>query len=171
MESKKKWEQWEPLKKEIKEYWTAYGGGRDFGRSPYLVLSVLFALGICFFKSDEWEWYNQSLSILPNLIGFSLGGYAVMLAFGDRRFQDAVRGKGSGGTPSPYLKISATMAHFVLVQIITLLLSVCCASGELTNPVLNFFGTVLFVYSILLGISATFSIFFMSRMYDRLPKE
>ncbi|WP_156939580.1 hypothetical protein [Desulfocurvus vexinensis] len=171
MGNNKKLDQWESLKTEVKSYWSAYGGVKDFVESPYLVLSVLFALLVCFFRSNEWVWYNQALSVLPDLIGFSLGGYAVMLAFGDRRFQDAVRGKCSDGTSSPYLRISATMAHFVLVQIITLLFSVCCSSANLANPVLNFLGTLMFIYSILLGISATLSIFFMSRMYDNLPKK
>jgi hypothetical protein len=160
--------QYSALWKELREYWKAYGGWGALCTSPYLWASYALSLLTQLSKDGDWIWYVSSISILPNLVGFSLGGYAVMLAFGDRRFQDAVRGKRKNKDTSPYLRISASMNHFVVMQLIALIYALISSSLELKNGAYAFIGIWLLVYALVLGVSATLSIFFMSRMYDRI---
>ncbi|MHC1753808.1 hypothetical protein [Humidesulfovibrio sp.] len=161
--------------------WRAYGGLKGFLCSPYLWSSAVATVVIHYFAVENWKWYTTSLAVLPNLLGFSLGGYAVLLAFGDGRFLDALRGPEPDEQYSPYLQASASLAWFVLAQILSLIVSVFFeftvssprpGSGWETLQNFGFFlGCWLFIYAVFLGLAATFSIFFLSRMYDLLPKE
>jgi hypothetical protein len=154
----------------IKALWEVYGGHKVFLRSPYLWFSSILALLLLTTANHKWIWYEKALTIIPNLIGFSLGGYAVMLAFGDKQFLNILRGPGDDDEFSPYLKASASLAWFVVIQIITLLVSVVFDTLQVKSCFMNYFGCWLFIYSIVLGLAATLNIFFLSKMYDAMPQ-
>lgn len=158
------------LDKEISHYWEAYGGLRAIRRSPYLWLAFAITLWTQSL-APNWKWHATAISVLPNLLGFSLGGYAMMLALGNSKFQDTIRGEDPPGETSPYMKISATMAHFVLIQLASLIYSIIYESIEIQNLAFSAIGCWLLHYALLLGIAATMSIFFLSRMYDKHPKK
>lgn len=161
--------------------WQAYGGLKGLLCSPYFWSSAAATVVIQCFAVENWKWYTTSLAVLPNLLGFSLGGYAVLLAFGDGRFLDAMRGPEPDEEYSPYLQASASLAWFVLAQILALIVSVFFeftvstprpgSAWETLQGVGFFLGCWLFVYSMFLSLAATLSIFFLSRMYDLLPKD
>jgi hypothetical protein len=169
------------LVENIGHLWRAYGGLKGFLCSPYLWSSAAATVVVYYFAVENWKWYTTSIAVLPNLLGFSLGGYAVLLAFGDGRFLDALRGPEPDEQYSPYLQASASLAWFVLAQILSLIVSFFFeftassprpGSGWETLQNLGFFlGCWLFIYAVFLGLAATLSIFFLSRMYDLLPKE
>ena len=152
------------------QYWAAYGGSSAFFCSPYLWVAFIIAIYIAKFSKNDWTWSSAAVSVLPNMLGFTLGGYAVMLAFGDRRFQNAVRGPNEDGTASPYLFMSASLLHFILFQILGLIVAILCQAIDV-NCFVSFIGCWIFIYSILLAIAASFSIFFFSRMYDVMPED
>lgn len=161
--------------------WRAYGGSTGFFCSPYLWASCAGTVIIRYFAVENWKWYTTSLAVLPNLLGFSLGGYAVLLAFGDGRFLDALRGPEPDGTDSPYIKASASLAWFVLAQVLALIVSIFFeftvsspepgSTWEALQNLGFFLGCWLFLYAIFLSLASTLSIFFLSRMYDLLPPE
>lgn len=165
----------------LRHLWLAYGGWKGFLGSPYLLASFVATLAINYFRAEGWLWYKTCLGIHPNLLGFSLGGYVVLLAFGDGRFLDALRGPEPDGGHSPYLKTSASLAWFVLSQIFAIIVALFFEATTMpTRPggfldcwqqVGMFLGCWLFIYSLLLSIAATLAIFFLSRMYDLLPPE
>jgi len=157
--------QWRSFTKELSIYWKAYGGTQKLIRSPYLLLSVPITIVIHAASSENWLWYTTALSVIPNIIGFTLGGYSIMLAVGDSRFRNDISRNG-GCTHSPFITISASIAHFILLQIITLLLAIIYCSIGITGGFLNFLGLAVFIYSILLCVSATLTIFFLSRMFN-----
>src|SRR5205814_6637527 len=72
---------WSGTHETLLKYWRVYGGSRALFRSPAFLLSVLLST-ICY---PLWWSANSSaplvLSVVPNLLGFSIGAMAVVLAF------------------------------------------------------------------------------------------
>lgn len=181
------------LFKIIDMYWSIYGGWRAAITSPYLHLSIVLAL----MSAQIWlshGWWERPLSVLPSVLGFSLGGYAIWLALGDQSFRRIIIGRKaikegkvtySELKNSPYMGVSATFAHFVVVQLVTLLYAAVGASlyfvpkegGFLywlssfewffyLKMVGAFIGYWLFIYSLLVALAATFAIFRVTSWHD-----
>src|SRR5689334_11556352 len=87
----------------VNRYWSAYGRFRAFLFSPYLHLSV----GILFVTYGVWtrdSWWSFVISIVPNMLGFSLGALAIILGFGNDRFLTTISGQRPGEPgESPYV--------------------------------------------------------------------
>ncbi|OOF80248.1 hypothetical protein [Rodentibacter caecimuris] len=101
-------------------YWNIYGGVRALFTSPYLHIAILLLV----LTHHQWlqrGWWEQSLTILPNLLGFSLGGFAIFLGLGDEQFRAILAEKSSGETNSTYTLVSATFVHFIFVQCLAII--------------------------------------------------
>ncbi len=168
----------------ITRYWVIYGGHAAVMRSPFFHLSFVLLL----FTMDTWKsssWWNDVISIVPNLLGFTLGGFAIFLGFGDEKFKGEIAGKDSAedDKDSPYLSVSSTFLHFVFVQIVALLWALV-AKGlhfSFSNPEIravadslkllwllgDILGYWLFLYGICLGAAAGIAIFRVATWYDR----
>ena len=104
----------------LSRYWRAYGGITALFKSPYLWLSVVITI----FLFPHWskpEWWDDVLSIMPNLLGFSLGGYAMWIAIGDDDFRKLISGEDEDGKPSPYMEVNAAFVHFVVLQMLSMI--------------------------------------------------
>lgn len=165
---------WRMLRYELCLVYKAYGGRKNFLHSPYLQIACILALLVTSFGylcQEDWKWYEMPLSALPDIVGFSLAAYAIVLTFGSVKFQDAIRGSEEKNKFSPYIKLSAGLAHFVLAQIIALIFAAVGEAADASFFLIAFIGTWLFLYSLCLGVASTLSVFFLSRMYDGMPKE
>ena len=172
------------------DYWAVYGGWRAILKSPY----VLIALALTIIMSGLWtkeNWWDNPLSVLPNLVGFTLSGVAVLTGWSNNRFVSKLMGRSKEGKEGPFVSVVATFTHFLLVQIIALLLALIAKSRPLANipdewwawstthlPILSdvrmvlghvfwFFSFAVFVYAILLTAAATVGIFWFARWSDR----
>jgi len=167
----------------FKRYWDAYGRLPALLKSPYLYLAFLVS-GSAFSLWTKPGWWDLPLGILPNLIGFTLGGYAVWLSFGDIKFR-AWLCKDRGRGTSIFMKANAAFVHFICVQIFSLIYAVVAKSLPLFHlayllnkqkdpsalpfwsfylvPIIikigSFIGFCLFIYSILCGLAATMAVF------------
>lgn len=168
---KSKFTPWCALYEVCKNLLHCYGGWNAFTWSPFLWIGFLFALLLSPCHSHCWIWYEKAIGILPNLLGFSLGGYAVMLAFGDKKFLDIIRGKSKDELFSPYMGVSASLAFFIIIQSLALVAALAYERFHVRLWVLNFLGCWLFVYSLLLGLAATLRIFSLSDLYDEMPHD
>lgn len=162
-------------------YWNAYGGWAAFIRSPYLYISI-FLLLLTYHYWSTGEWWDQVLTVLPSVLGFTLGGFAVFLGFGDSDFKAAIAGQDEGEEePSPYMSVCATFLHFILVQVVALIFAVCAKSLHFPTPdfllpvqsvimsVGIFFyalGYWLFLYGLCIAAAAALGIFTISGWYD-----
>jgi hypothetical protein len=54
-------------------------------------------------------------------LGFSLGGYALLVAVGDENFRALISGEDEDGEPSPYMEVNAAFVHFILMQLLSLI--------------------------------------------------
>lgn len=173
----------------LRDYWHAYGGWAAFINSRYVHASLL-TNAVLFHLWTNAGWWDLVLSTLPNLLGFTLGGYAILVGSGDERFGSLLRRAKAGQTEakvSIYLSASATFAHFILVQLSALLLALV-AKGlyfsigiegwvEKTISSPNAFWTTLailrcaiwfafhwvFIYALTLALAASFAIFKLTR--------
>jgi hypothetical protein len=65
------------------------------------------------------------ISVLPNLLGFTLGGFAIFVSFGDARFIASLAAEADDtAQPSVYREFCATFVHFILVQVVALILAI-----------------------------------------------
>src|SRR6185295_12041303 len=60
-------------------YWQAYGGWRALFRSLYLHVAIIITC-LLWGRWTMAGWWEMPLAVLPNIIGFSVGGYALLLS-------------------------------------------------------------------------------------------
>src|SRR5882757_9558582 len=101
-------------------YWRLYGGARALYLSPYFHISVFVAL-VCYpLWSSGNDWAALALGSIPNLLGFSVGAFAIILSFGQislNLLKNPIEAK------SRYLGVVASFVHFIIVQSLTLLVA------------------------------------------------
>ncbi len=158
--------------------WRSSGGFRAFFRSfDFWLAFLVCVLAAPFWLTDRWP--NQVISVLPNLLGFTLGGFAIFLGFGSDEFKGAIAQ--SDESTSPYLSVSAAFITFVAFQLAALLWALVAnalyfeAPGFLapfareiewasyTGGAVGYF---LFAYSLALVLRAAVRIFRLSRWYN-----
>lgn len=170
-------------------YWRAYGGFKSLLRSVYLHLAIVLCLltaytwhaPVCSTQGACSYWWDYSLSILPNLLGFTLGGFAIFIGFGDERFHQALaQGDPDSPKETMYVRLCATFVHFILVQITALIFAVLTKSLwfywpfldkyrsyiNLLNGIVGLIGFGLFLYSLTLVLAATMHVFRIASMYQ-----
>lgn len=163
----------------FKLYWAAYGGAGALLRSPYLHAAWLLLV----LTGPTWIaplWWDQCLSVLPNLLGFTLGGFAIFIGFGDEKFR-ALLAEDDGKPGNAYVELCATFVHFIVVQALALLAAVIAKAWwfyapwlEPVRPVLptlNILGGAvgygLFLYALTSVIAATMHIFRIADLYAK----
>ncbi len=154
----------------LKYYWSLYGGWRALVRSPYLHIAILLSLSsVPLWWPDKIDspWYGLVIDVIPNLLGFSLGGYAILLAFGNENFLGRICGKDPDGTPSPYLKINSTFVHFILIQILSLANALVANAWSLHRGWCAILGLALFYYAVLSSFAAALAVFKLADWFDR----
>lgn len=164
-------------------YWHAYGGWRAVFSSPFFWFSaLLLPLTHRYWYFDLW--WEQTLSVMPNLLGFTLGGFAVFLGFGDEKFKSLIAGSDDGAPnqPSPYIEVCSAFLHFVLIQVVALVAAIIGRAtnfdlagnleviGAVVEPVrwiFDMLGYWLFLYGICLAAAAAIAIFRVAFWFDR----
>lgn len=160
-------------------YWRAYGGWRAVLRSPYFHAAlVLLALTV-----QTWTgtlWWDTVISALPNLLGFTLAGFAIFIGFGDEKFRALLAEPDDNETrPTIYVALCATFVHFIVVQILALIYAMVAKSWwfyaewmtplhiylPIANAVAGAIGFGLFLYALTSVLAATMHVFRIASMY------
>lgn len=179
------WSQYRSVAQIVRAYWATYGGVRAVATSPYAHTSLLLTV----ITWPSWSapgWWDQPMTVLPNMLGFTLGGYAMLMAFGDEKFKSFLTGPKRG--ESPYSGISSTFLHFLVLQGIALLCAVVAKARPFSGfPFIDrllssypavgamryYFtqtiwgvGFFLFIYAIISAVAASFAVFRVSQWYE-----
>lgn len=164
----------------VARYWRAYGGSRSLFSSRYLLLALVI-LPLTWGTWSKELWWETVIGVLPNLLGFTLGGFAIFIGFGDERFKQTLAApEDDPGAPSVYLEFSATFVHFILVQVIALLLAVAAKGMNFgvawpaciaklipaANLVLGGVSYLCFLYALTSVLAVTFHVFRIASMYE-----
>lgn len=167
------------VKKIFRRYWEAYGGKSALLSSPYLHLAA-FLLVLTFHYWSTEKWWEQGLLVLPNLLGFSLGGFAMFLGFGDEKFRILLAESNDDRSPSAYMKLCSSFVHFILIQFLALICAILARAFDfyfpwpeglrqvITTGTYLFSGTgyLLFLYSITSMLAATMTVFRTCSWYE-----
>lgn len=144
----------------ISLYWEYYGGWSALISSPYLHASILITILLCWpaWACGKGPWYDISCSALPNLLGLSLAGYAILMSLGSDKFLKLIAGKFGDNKPSPFMEANGAFVHFVVVQVLALVVGFVGKIAERQTGAIAFFGVLLFVYSLSLGMASAFAV-------------
>ena len=156
-------------------YWRSYGGSKALILSPYLHCSIIFSLFAypIWFSSerDNEFWYELTLSTLPDILGFTLGGFALLLAFGDDKFRKLLSGNSDDGSVSPFMGVSAAFTHFILVQIFAIILAILGYTWNFKYGLFAWFGFTALIYSLMTAIAATLAILRYAGWFDKFTSK
>ena len=98
--------QWKGLLEIIHRYWHHYGGRTVLYTSPYVHISLFFTVCTIPFWLYK-EWWSHSLAIIPSILGFTLGGFAVFLGYGSDKFR-SIMAVEDENCYSPYMEVVST---------------------------------------------------------------
>lgn len=169
----------------ISTYWRCYGGFSSIFKSFYFWGALILTI-ILYPVWSAYGWWEIPLSLLPNMLGFSFGGFAIWMAMGDDEFRNAISGE-NDGTPSPYMEVNATFVHFLMLQSVSLILAImakCYApllhdslriidALKMTYSMIDFLKIIssglsyfIFTYALFSMIAMVLAIFRISTWYD-----
>lgn len=149
---------------EISGYWNAYGGLKAIIQSRWMWLSVLLTVGLYRLWLLQ-DWSSLALGILPSLLGFSIGAMAIIFALPSTALFKFIAWEGK----SYYIEIAARFVHFVLTQLIAILLALFAHTYHFN--ILNCIGFLSFVYALSTGAATVFSLFGMAQLYNQQAAE
>lgn len=173
-------------------YWSDYGKAAALVKSPYLWCSLFFTAAL-FPRWTHEGWWEDVLTVIPSILGFSLAAYAMVIAFGNERFVKILATpmvEATSVKPSVYATTGAAFVHFILVQMLALGMAMLCKAWYVPLPpvmikalsamgiskstfitathVFWFSGFLVFIYAIGCGIAATMRVFRLSRWFAAL---
>lgn len=146
---------------ELSGYWRTYGKFSAILRSPWLWLALVLTL-ICMPLWRCQDWTSSALGVLPNLLGFSIGAMAIVLAFPSVRMFSLLAERGR--EDSFYIDLASKFVHFVFVEVIAIALSLVAKAWN--SGLFNFLGFWAFSYAITTGAATALSLFGVAQLYN-----
>lgn len=136
-------------------YWKVYGGVTQIFLSPYFLgAGLLWAFLAPFWRNVEdgrFPWLEYSISIVPSMLGFSIGAIAILMAFSNEKFLKLIRQNGS--EDSYLINVFVAFFHFILVQFFTIAITLVALTYQIV-----FFSSLAFFsfsYALACGIAAS----------------
>lgn len=146
---------------ELRGYWAAYGGWRSIVRSPVVWLAIIFTM-VCAPLWIDGRWADLTISTIPSLLGFSLGAMAIILAFPSsplfRLFTE------NGRRDSYYLDLSSKFAHFIIIQVIAILIAF--VGKAYSNFLVSMFGFFMLSYAVGSAALAALALFGVAQIHN-----
>lgn len=143
-----------PAIKVFRLYWRLYGRLPALLKSPYVYLAIV----LTYFCTPLWmipsagaqrAWPQIAVDIIPSMLGFSMGGMAIVLAFSSTQtFKVLTEG---GADDSAFLQMIGNFFHFILVQTIAIIMALL--GNGYQNEVLSAFGFFMFAYAVLVAVA------------------
>jgi len=143
---------YEELARSYRLYCKLYGGWTALFTSPYFHAALLLTAALYpVWNGDDGAkiWAAAAQNILPNLMGFSIAGMAVFLAFSHPETMNAIT---EDGEPESYFVTTvAGFFHFIFVQTIAMMLGF--VGAFVTSNYLSAFGVFFLSYAMLVGLA------------------
>lgn len=102
-----------------------YGGWKKLFISKYFLTACLLLIP----THSLWSkagWWDTIFSIVPNLLGFTIGAFSLTIAFGDEKFKELLAKTVDDEDSSPLQEMSATFLIFIAVQTLALIAAIAC---------------------------------------------
>jgi len=177
--------QWGAFAIRVRRYFGDYGGWKAVLGSPFFGVSFLLAA-----VSYSWwlsgAWADTAIAVIPNLLGFSLGTYALLFSLMSSNMKRALKALRNSRGVTYLDEVNATFLHFIFCQVAALLWAFCYKQTVITDlaaviakrwpcdldlhpavsAVIGFFGLLLFLYSVLLAVAASMAVYRLARIVD-----
>lgn len=182
----------------IQRYWHAYGGLKALLSSPYFYASIIIT-AILFPSWTKLGWWDDVLSIMPNMLGFSLGGFALWMSIGSEKFRDFLaeqdkscgkckacksNNKCTNDDPSAFTMINAMFLHFMILQVVATIMAMISKSysgfidligistTDKTFVILCFASSYfIFIYALMSALELSIGLFRITTMYEHFVNE
>ncbi|MBK6599147.1 MAG: hypothetical protein IPG25_15230 [Proteobacteria bacterium] len=151
---------WQNVANNWAYYWKQYGGIKALFASPYFGIAIILSMVSIYWGPDK-NWVDSSLAIIPSLLGFSIGGFAILLVFSSDRFLAIISEEGSEN--SLFLKASVTFVHFIVVQVFALVTIMLAYAGV---PFMHTVAIIGLYYSVMTALAACFVLFDIAQVYN-----
>lgn len=106
-------------------YWESLGGWQTLLNDHYFFIGI----GLTVLLIPLWLqplWWDTVITIVSILIGFSVGGFSVVLAISSERLQDRLLRRSEYDNRSPFLMFNAAFAHYLLTGFLALGAALLC---------------------------------------------
>ncbi|MES2600525.1 MAG: hypothetical protein V4602_06920 [Pseudomonadota bacterium] len=154
--------QWKNQSEAISHYWAIYGGFRSLLLSPYLHISLALTIICVLFWTTTSAASEIAVSVLPNLLGFTVGALAIVLAFSSAPVFTTLAEHGA--PQSFFMKLTASLIHFILVQVLALTTAIVARiTGSAGVDILALF---LLFYAVLVTFAAGLQLFLTAIIYN-----
>lgn len=154
----------------LRDYWSLFGGWEALIGSAY-AWTALFATAFLWWFKGEMTWLSPTLSILPNLLGFTVAAYAILLAFGDEEFKKIIITYPKKRKDSFFMTVNGTFCHFIIIQCLTLVYAVLFGTLGLNAMHFQALGMWLLLYSLLLSIAVALAMLTIARTYETITRD
>ena len=159
---------WKNQADTIRDYWILYGGFRALFKSPYLYIALaLTIISVGFAAVNDHKEYlvkasDLTISIIPNLLGFTVGALAIVLAFSSA---DIFKLLAEEGDPRSYfMRLTSALVHFIMVQVLTL---ICAIVAKITDSrALDVLTLFCLFYAILVTFATALQLFLTAQLYN-----
>ncbi|TPJ33523.1 hypothetical protein FJ434_29065 [Mesorhizobium sp. B2-5-13] len=112
--------------------------------------------------SDARSWPQFSIDIIPSMLGFSMGGMAIMLAFSNAKIFKTIAEDGK--STSYFMKIISNFFHFILAQTFSIMFALF--SVAYSNDYLSFVGFWSLIYAMLVGLATAGQLLMTAQIFN-----
>jgi hypothetical protein len=148
-------------------YWNLYGGSPAIAKSPYVYASIIITIILlpATIEGDSgFIWSSLAFEIIPSMLGFSMGGMAIVIAFSQSQSFSAMTQ--DGRDDSLYMKIIANFFHFIFIQTITILIAFFDTAYSI--PFISVIGSFFLVYGVLVALATAGMLLNTARIFNRM---
>jgi hypothetical protein len=154
--------QWKNQAEAISRYWAIYGGFRALLLSPYLHVAAILTVIAWGFRSSTRSASEIAIGVLPNLLGFTVGALAIVLAFSSATVFATLAERGQ--PQSFFMKLTGSLIHFILVQVLALVSAII---ARMTDRVfIDFISLFLLFYAVIVTFAAGLQLFLTATIYN-----
>lgn len=130
--------------------------------SPYVHLSAALTIVCLVLRAPDKSAAEIAVSVLPNLLGFTVGALAIVLAFSSSPVFDTLAQRGE--PQSFFMKLTASLIHFILVQVLALVSAIVARFTEF--KLLDALALFLLFYAVLVTFAAGMQLFLTASIYN-----
>jgi hypothetical protein len=150
----------------IEVYWAIYGGWRALLSSIYLWIAVALTV-ICYplwaTEDDSVRvWAQIALDIVPSMLGFSLGGMAILLAISSPNLLLVIRD--GGKVDSLFMKTVSAFFHFIILQ--TIAICIALVSKSYSSDIISAIGFFVMSYGTLVAVAVAGLLLNIARIFN-----
>jgi len=153
---------WRNQAEEVSQYWAIYGGFRALFLSPYLHVAIVLTVITWGFRSNGRTASEIAVGVLPNLLGFTVGALAIVLAFSSAKVFERLAERGD--PQSFFMKLTSSLIHFILVQVLALVSAIVARMTD--KSFMDFVSLFLLFYAVIVTFAAGLQLFLTAVIYN-----